>query len=76
VFAEVLMVRLDIPDPVSEVGLNKQVAPLGKPEQDSVTMPSNPNNGTLVTVEVGELPATTIEGDKADAVNPKPLVVL
>lgn len=53
-------------------GLKPHVAPLGNPEHESVTEPLNPKVGSTVRVEVAELPAVTLPGDKGLAESSKP----
>jgi hypothetical protein len=64
----VVTVRVDVPEaPGIDAGLNWQVAPLGNPAQESVTVPVNPRVGLTFTVEVDELPDVTAAGDKGEA---------
>ena len=64
----VVMVTFDVPKLLAiDEGLKLQVAPLGSPGQESVTVPVNPNVGFTVTVEVVEKPAITVAGARAEA---------
>lgn len=71
VLAVVETVNADGPAPATDVGLNEQVGPLVTAGltllQDSVTVPVNPDNAPMVTVEVAELPAATDAGANAVA---------
>ena len=42
VLEAVLMVRLELPDPATEVWLNEALAPEGKPLAERPTVPENP----------------------------------
>ena len=54
----VVIVRLEVPELLAtEGGLKAQVAPVGSPAQESVTVLLNPNTDVKVTVEVAEAPA-------------------
>jgi len=73
----VAAVSFDVPEAFGiDGGLKPQLAPLGSPEQESVTVPLNPNVGVTFTVEVAEFPATTVAGDNAVAESSKPGVVV
>jgi len=73
VVVDVVTVNADVPEALLMVaGLKPQLAPLGKPEQESVTVPLNPKVGATATVEVAAFPATTVEGDKGLAESSKP----
>src|SRR3954454_1586281 len=61
------MVTVDDPVPLMEEGEKVQVAAVGKPEQDSVTLPVNPPIAVSATVDVAELPGATTRGDGTDA---------
>jgi len=53
----VVIVRADVPELLAiEEGLKAQLAALGSPVQESVTVPVNPNVGLTLTVEVAEGP--------------------
>jgi hypothetical protein len=62
-------VSCEVPEPVTDDGLNVQLAtpPGGNPEQESVTLPLNPFTGVIVTDEVALLPAGMVAGDRAAA---------
>lgn len=61
--APVLMVNVEVPvPPVTVVGANKQLAPVGCPEQVRLTSPLNPLAGVTVIVEGVLFPATTVAG--------------
>lgn len=46
----VLTVSVDVPEPATEVGLNKAVAPEGNPLIVKVSVPVNPAPAVVVTV--------------------------
>jgi hypothetical protein len=54
----VVIVRVDLPDELTDAGANAHVAPLGNPEQASVTVPLNPLVALTVMVEVPLCPGT------------------
>ncbi len=56
---ETVKVKVDVPAPVTDVGLNDAVTPLGKLLADSATAESNPPATLTVIVEVPVLPCTT-----------------
>ena len=56
----VVTVRVDVPEPVNEVGLNAAVAPVGNPLTLSPTVPPNPFNAPTFTVYVVEPPTVTV----------------
>jgi hypothetical protein len=61
------MFNVELPAPVTEVGLKEQAAPAGSPaEQARVTAPLNPFAGLTETVETIEDPAATVTGDVAE----------
>jgi len=73
VLVPVVMVTTDVPELLLiEAGLNPQLAPLGKPEHESVTALWNPKVGAAVTVDVAKVPAITEEGLNTVAENIKP----
>jgi len=47
---EVVTVRVEEPEPVTEVGLNTPVVPEGSPLTPSMTVPVNPFSGATVAV--------------------------
>jgi hypothetical protein len=61
--APTVMVMVDVPAPVIEVGLNPTVTPDGCPLADNDMTPSNPPVTVLVMVEVPALPCTTVSED-------------
>jgi len=64
----VLIVRLDVPEALGTVdGAKLQFAPLGRPAHESATAALNPPTGVTVTVDVAELPGTTVAGENARA---------
>ena len=66
----VVIVSVDVFElPLIEAGLNVQLAPLGRPAHERVSVPPNPKIGTAFTVEVAELPAVTGAGVSAVADN-------
>jgi hypothetical protein len=68
VAAETVTVSADLPEAPDTVGGWKpQLAPLGNPEQESVTALLKPAMGASVIVEVGAPPATTGTGDNVEA---------
>jgi hypothetical protein len=75
---DVVTVSADFPEAFVKVaGLNEQLAPVGRPEQESVTEPLNPKVGVTEMVELAELPATTVAGESgmAETVNPAAVVL-
>lgn len=63
VFEFVLMVRVDVPDVVSDPCTKAQVAPTGRPEQVRLTVPLNPFSIETVMVDVPDCPgAGTVTG--------------
>jgi len=50
VVVEVVTVRVEVPEPATEVGLNTPVVPEGRPLTPNVTVPVNPFNGATVAV--------------------------
>ena len=56
---------MDEPLPVTDGGTNPQLAPAGKPVQESATAPVNPPVAVIVTVDVAEPPGLTVVGDSA-----------
>lgn len=57
--------------PCTDVGLNAQVAPLGNPEQTSVTVWLNPKFEIRLMVALEELPAVTVDGENVVAESEK-----
>ncbi len=58
---------VDVPEPLTEVGLKLALAPAGKPIAEKATLPLNPFRA--VTVAVYEVPAPTVtvcEAGEAD----------
>ena|SRR5271166_4074393 len=71
--ALVVIVRADVPELLAiEGGLKAQLAPLGSPTQERLTVPVNPNAGVRLTVDAAEEPAAMVPGDKAVADSPNP----
>ena len=66
-----VIVMVEVPVPVIDVGLKPTVTPVGCPDADNVTAESNPPVTVLVIVEVPELPCAT-ETDEGDALREKP----
>jgi hypothetical protein len=56
-------VSCEVPEPVTNAGLNEQLTPLGTPEQDSATLPLKLPTGVIVTVELAEPGFGTDDGD-------------
>jgi hypothetical protein len=56
----VLTVRVDVPNPVTDVGLNVVVVPVGAPVTLRLTIPPNPFSAPIVAVYVVELPCKTV----------------
>ena len=50
VVATVVTVMVDVPEPVTEDGLNVAAAPVGNPPALNVTVPVKPPDGVTVTV--------------------------
>jgi len=50
VVAAVVIVKVELPPAVTEVGLNKAVAPAGKPLSEKPTVPVNPPSAVVLTV--------------------------
>lgn len=66
-----VMVMVEVPAPVIEVGLKPTVTPVGWPVADNVMAELKPSVTVLVMVEVPELPcATETEAGEADRVKP------
>jgi hypothetical protein len=65
VFVEVVTLRVDVPEPDTDVGLKLPLAALGKPDALRVTVPLNPPEAEIVTVYVVDCPWFTDreEGD-------------
>ena len=57
--------------PGTDAGLNAQVAPLGNPEQTSVTVWLNPKFGIRPMVALEEFPAVTVDGENVVAESEK-----
>ena len=57
--------------PGTDAGLKAQVAPLGNPEQASVTVWLNPKFGFRPIVAVAEFPGVTVDGDNVVAESEK-----
>lgn len=72
----VLIVRVEVvlllPEGVTSDGLRAQVTPLIPEEQMRATALWNPFSAAMLTVEVAELPAATVEGDAVVAAIWKP----
>ncbi len=61
-----MTVMVEVPEPLTEVGLKLAVAPVGKPLDPKVTAPLKPPVAETVTVEIALLPWTTVcEVDEA-----------
>ena len=58
VVAAVVTVRVDVPDPVTEVGLNVPVAPVGNPVTVSATAALKPFTAVTVCVYVCRRPGS------------------
>ena len=58
--ALVVIVAVVVPLPVTDVGLNVEFAPVGKPLTVKVTFPPNPFTAEIGTVYVVEFPCTTV----------------
>jgi hypothetical protein len=59
---DVWILRVELPAPVTELGLKLQVAPAGTPETEKLTVPLNPLSDETVTVyEVAPPAATFLE---------------
>lgn len=68
-----LIVMVEVPAPVIEVGLKVTVTPVGWPLADKEIAESNPPVTALVIVEVPILPwATVTEEGEAERVKPEP----
>lgn len=66
------IVSNDVAVPLGTVaGVNAQVAPLGNPEQASVTVWLNPKFGFTPIVALEDFPAATVDGDNAVAESEK-----
>jgi len=66
-----VMVMVEVPAPVIEVGLKPTVTPVGWPVADNEMAESKPPVTVLVMVEVPELPcATETEAGEADRLKP------
>jgi len=57
--------------PGTDAGLNAQVAPLGNPEQASVTVWLNPKFGFRPMIALEEFPAVTVDGENVVAESEK-----
>jgi hypothetical protein len=58
------MLKVELPDAVTEAGLKEHAAPVGRPaEQARFTAPLNPFAGVMETVEAIADPAATVTGD-------------
>lgn len=69
--APTVMVMVEVPAPVIEVGLNPTVTPDGWPLADSEMTPLKPPVTVLVMVEVPTLPCTTVsEEGEAERLKP------
>ena len=68
--ATVFTVRVEVPDPVTDVGLNVPVAPVGKPLTVNPTTPVNPPVAVTVGVYVVLPPCVTL-CDAGDEVSVK-----
>ena len=78
VMAAVEIVNIEVaaaPVTATEADENMQGAPLGKPEQLSVTVPENPPLGVIVSVVVADVPGAT-EPDAGAAPMAKSVVVV
>ena len=64
--AVVLIVTVDEPKPVTEVGLKLAVAFAGSPLMLKLTVPSNPPRALTVAVKLVELPCCTLK-EEAEA---------
>ncbi len=60
VVAAVVTVSVEVPDPVTEVGLKVPVAPVGNPLTVKATAPLNPFTATTVCVYVVPAPCVTL----------------
>ena len=58
--APAVIVSVLVPDPVTVVGLNAPVTPVGSPVTPKLTTPLNPLLGVTVTVYVVLLPSATV----------------
>jgi hypothetical protein len=72
---DTVIVIVDVPFPVIDVGLNPTVTPVGAPEADKATAESNPPLTVLVIVDLPELPCAT-DTEPGDAERLKPEVVV
>jgi hypothetical protein len=63
--APTVNVKVEVPEPVTEVVENDAVTPVGKPLTDSPTALVNPFTAPIVTVDVGAPPRAAVidEGD-------------
>ena len=59
VLADVVMVRVELPDPDTDAGLNDPVAPVGRPVTPKFTLPVNPAIAEMVAVKVVVPPTVT-----------------
>jgi hypothetical protein len=50
VLAEVVTLSVELPDPLTDAGLNEVVVPAGAPVTEKVTVPLNPFNGLTLAV--------------------------
>ena len=64
--AVVVIVTVDEPEPVTEVGLKLAVAFAGSPLMLKLTVPSNPPKEPTLTVKLVELPCCTLK-EEAEA---------
>ena len=63
-----MTVNVEVLEPAAiDDGLNEQPTPVGRPVQDSATLPVNPFNATIEIVEDVELPAVTGVGENAES---------
>ena len=66
------MVRVEVPDVLTVVGLNPQPAPVGSPAQVKVTVPLKPLVGVTVTVNGPADPPLVTVALVGVALTPKP----
>ena len=52
VVPDVVIVRVELPDPDTDAGLNDPVAPVGRPVTPKFTLPVNPAIAEMVAVKV------------------------
>ena len=61
VVAEVVRVSADVPEAFgTDDGLNEQLAPLGSPEQERLTVPLKPKSGATVNVNAAFCPTMIV----------------